>query len=172
MANKWSKMAEAFGRAARGNSSDAAKYARQSYERDLSRYDKDPGASGRAEAFNRGSEEKFMDERNITVGDDGSPEVKIERDERVIDQRGDARTDARLQKELDEAFDEAAERHGYDQWRKEAADKPVDDGLGGEIHNVERELTEDEVRQRMIEDLKRGADISDVLEFGHGFFGK
>jgi hypothetical protein len=164
------KMAKAFGRAARGSSSDAAKYARQSHERDLSRYGKDPNAAGRAEAFNRGSEEKFMDERNITVGHDGSPEVEIERDERVIDQRGDARTDENMQKELDEAFDEATERHGYDKWRKEAADKPVDDGLGGEIHNVERELTEDEVRQRMIEDLKRGADISDVLEFGHGFF--
>jgi hypothetical protein len=164
------KMAKAFGRAARGSSSDAAKYARQSYERDLSRYGKDPNAAGRAEAFNRGSEEKFMDERNITVGRDGSPEVELERDERVIDQRGDARTDENMQKELDEAFDEATERHGYDKWRKEAADKPVDDGLGGEIHNVERELTEDEVRQRMIEDLKRGADISDVLEFGHGFF--
>jgi hypothetical protein len=166
------KMAKAFGRAARGSSSDAAKYARQSYERDLSRYGKDPNAADRAEAFNRGNEEKFMDERNITVGRDGSPEVEIERDERVIDQRGDARTDENMQKELDEAFDEATERHGYDKWRKEAADKPVDDGLGGEIHNVERELTEDEVRQRMIEDLKRGADISDVLEFGHGFFGK
>lgn len=171
MANKW-KMAAAFGRAARGNSSDAAKYARQSYGRDLRRYDKDPGASGRAEAFNRGSEEKFMDERNITLDRDGKPDVEIERDERVIDQRGDERTDENMQKEFGNAFDEAVERHGYDKWRKEAADKPVDDGLGGEIHNVEREMTEDEVRQRMIDDLKRGADISDVLEFGRGFFGK
>lgn len=171
MANKW-KMAAAFGRAARGNSSDAAKYARQSYERDLRRYGKDPGASDRAEAFNRGSEEKWMDERNITVGRDGSPDVEIERDERVIDQRGDKRTDENMQKELSDAFDEAAGRHGYDKWRKEAADKPADDGMGGEIHNVERELTEDEVRQRMIDDLKRGADISDVLEFGRGFFEK
>lgn len=169
MANKW-KMAAAFGRAARGNSSDAAKYARQSYERDLSRYGKDSDAAGRAEAFNRGSEEKFMDERNITVGRDGSPEIEVERDERVIDQRGDARTDENMQKELDQAFDEAVERYGYDTWRKEAANKPADDGMGGEIHNVERELTEDEVRQRMIDDLKRGADISDVLEFGRGFF--
>jgi hypothetical protein len=171
MANMY-KMAKAFGRAAHGNSSDAAKYARQSYERDLRRYDKDPSASGRAEAFNRGSEEKFMDERNLTVDRDGRPSVEIERDERVIDQHGDARTDENMQKELSDAFDEAAERHGYDKWRKEAADKPADDGMGGEIHNVERELTEDEVRQRMIDDLKRGADISDVLEFGRGFFEK
>ena len=89
---------------------------------------------------------------------------------RQISRVEDENSDTRLANELEEAFDEATERHGYDKWRKEAANKPVDDGLGGEIHNVERELTEDEVRQRMIDDLKRGADISDVLEFGRGFF--
>lgn len=171
MAN-WNKMAKAFGRAARGNSSDAAKYARQSYERDLHRYDKDPGASDRAEAFNRGSEEKWMDERNIVVGRDGRPDVELERDERVIDQRGDARTDENLQKDMEQAFDEAAERHGYDRWRAEAANKPVDDGLGGELHNVERELTEDEVRAKMIEDLQKGANILDILDFGKAWSGR
>ena len=84
----------------------------------------------------------------------------------------DENSDARLQREFEKSFDDAAENHGYKRWREGSGDKPLDDGLGGEIHNVERELTEDEVRQRMIEDLKRGADISDVLEFGRGFFGK
>jgi hypothetical protein len=116
------------------------------------------------------SSAEFFDRYGFDIADRPTP--RNSDISRSISRVEDQNSDARLREGFDNAFNEAAENHGYNRWRKEAADKPVDDGLGGEIHNVERELTEDEVRQRMIDDLKRGVDISDVLEFGHGFFGK
>ena len=76
----------------------------------------------------------------------------------------DELTDKRLEKELDEALDDIAEERGYEKWKSYAKDKPLDDGMDGDIHNLEREGAVDDVRQDMIDDLKSGMSISDVLE--------
>lgn len=164
MAGKW-KMAKAFGRAVFGKNNKetpAAKMARDSYGRDLRNY-ADKEAAGRAEAFNRGSEEAWMDERSLTRDKDGYPDVKIESQE-VVDARGDARLDDELQKEFNEAFDDAAERHGYDKWREESKDMPFDDGFGGSMHDVNRMDAVQRTREEMINELKNGMPLTDFFD--------
>lgn len=116
------------------------------------------------------TKEEFFDRFGFEVSE--SPAARPSNISREISNVEDVNSDARLQKDMEQAFDEAAERHGYDRWRAEAANKPVDDGLGGELHNVERELTEDEVRAKMIEDLQKGANILDILDFGKAWSGR
>lgn len=144
----WKKMAEAFGRATHGrNNSEnpAIKMARDGYNRDLRNYaDKDAG--DRAEAFFRGGEERWLN-----------------RDKDVA-QFEDEASDKRLAEDFEDAFNSAAERHGYDTWKKGSGNKPLDDGLNGEIHNLEREGAEDDIRAQMIEELKSGVDLSDFFE--------
>lgn len=144
----WKKMAEAFGRATYGrNNSEnpAIKMARDAHERNVRNYaDKDAG--DRAEAFFRGNEERWLN-----------------RDKDAA-QFEDEASDPRLAKDFEDAFNSVAERHGYDIWKKGSGDKPLDDGLNGEIHNLEREGAEDDIRAQMIEELKSGVDLSDFFE--------
>lgn len=83
---------------------------------------------------------------------------------RSISRVEDENSDARLAKDFEDAFNSAVERHGYDTWKKGSGDKPLDDGLNGEIHNLEREGAEDDIRAQMIEELKSGVDLSDFFE--------
>lgn len=165
MANKW-KMAKAFGRAVFGKNNKetpAAKMARDVYGRDLRNYTKDKDAASRAEAFNRGNEEAWMDERSLTRNKDGYPDVKIESQE-VVDARGDAHLDDELQKEFNDAFDDAAERHGYDKWREESKDMPLDDGFGGDMHDINREDAVQRTREEMIDELQKGMPLTDFFD--------
>lgn len=69
-----------------------------------------------------------------------------------------------LEKDFEEAFDDIAEERGYKKWREGAKDSPLDDGMGGQIHDIEREGAVDDARQEMIDDLLKGMPIEDVLE--------
>lgn len=148
MAN-WKKMAEAFGRATfgRNNSENPAiKAARDSYERDLRNYTKDKDAAERAEAFFKGKEERWLDKAT---------------DADVFE---DKLSDEYLAKDFDKALDDAAERHGYDKWREESKDMPLDDGFGGSMHDVNREDAVQRVREEMIEELKKGMPLEDFFD--------
>lgn len=151
--SKW-KMAKAFGRAVFGKNNKenpTAKMVRDVYDRDLRNYTKDKDAADRAEAFNRGNTEAWMDERSIVRGKDGRPDVKLESQD-VVEARGDARLDDELRRDFSDAFDDAAERHGYNKWREESKDMPLDDGFGGSMHDVNREDAVQRVREEMIID--------------------
>lgn len=76
----------------------------------------------------------------------------------------DEHSSMRLQDDFEKAFDEAAENHGYKKWREESKNMPLDDGFGGDLHDVDRADAVQRAREQMIEDLKRGMDISDVLK--------
>ena len=158
MANRW-QMAKAFGRAVFGKSdkeNPAAKMARDVYGRDLRNYvDKD--AAGRAEAFNRGNEEAWMDNRSIVRGKDGRPDVKLESED-VVEARGDARLDDNLQQDFDEGFEASFNRAKGT--FNEAMDK-----LGGYTPE-DKEQAYDRLRQLMIDKLKNGEPIQDVLDWG------
>ena len=173
MAGKW-KMAKAFGRAVFGKNdkeNPAAKMARDVYDRDLRNYTKDKDAVGRVEAFNRGNEEAWMDERSIVRGKDGRPDVKLESKD-VVEARGDARLDDELRQDFDEAFEEAAENHGYKKWRDESKDMPLDDGFKGDLHDTNREDAVQRSREEIIKALQQNTDrdVTDVLrDFGYIF---
>lgn len=173
MANKW-QMAKAFGRAAFGKNdkeNPAIKAARDSYRRDLDNFVKDKDAAERAEAFNRGNEEAWMDERSIVRDKDGRPDVKLESKD-VVEARGDARLDDNLQRDFDKALDEAAENHGYKKWRDESKDMPANDGFGGSLHDVNREDAVQRSREEIIKALQQNTDrdVTDVLrDFGYIF---
>lgn len=164
---KWNpKMAEAFGRAVYGKNdkeSPVAKMARDVYDRDLRNYRKDDDAAARAEAFRRGGAEAWMDERTLTRDAEGRPDVKLESQD-VADARGEARSDEALVKAFEDAFDDVAERHGYERWRKGAGKQQLNDGMNGEIHNLEREGAVDDIRAQMIEDLRNEMDLSDFFD--------
>lgn len=144
----WKKMAEAFGRATFGRNdkeNPAIKMARDSFKRDLTNY-KDKDANERAESFFKGEEEGWLD--RFKNGDTFEDEA----------------SDARLKEAFDKAFDDIAEDRGYKNWVSNKDKIPANDGLDGEINNLEREGAVDDVRAQMIEDLKNGMDISDVFE--------
>lgn len=69
-----------------------------------------------------------------------------------------------LNAEFDKAFDEAAESHGYDKWRKESSDMPLNDGFKGDLHDVNREDAVQRTRERMIEDLKSGMSMEEFMD--------
>ena len=156
MAN-WKKMAEAFGRATFGRNdkeNPAIKAARDSYKRDLDNYTKDKDAADRAEAFFKGKEERWLDKA------------------KDADAFEDKLSDERLAEDFDKAIDEAAENHGYKKWRNESKDMPVDDGFGGDLHDVNREDAVQRSREEIIKALQQNTDrdVTDVLrDFGYIF---
>lgn len=144
------KMAIAFGRAQRGSSSKAAKMARERFESDINHYSQ-PDASARAEAFHRGSEEGWMDDRaseRLTRGFE-DPNRRQEVRERFNDAAEEMRTDKALQEDFDREFDDAIARHS--EGRPES-------GRG----------SDDDIRGEAIDMLKNGSDISDVLRLLRG----
>lgn len=68
------------------------------------------------------------------------------------DARADRESDIRLQDDFEKAFDDAAEYHGYKKWREESKDMPLDDGFGGDMHDMNRMDAEQRVREEMIRD--------------------
>lgn len=155
MAEKWKKMAEAFGRATFGRNdkeNPAIKAARDSYERDLRNYTKDKDAAERAEAFFKGKGERWLDK------------------DKDADAFEDKLSDERLAEDFDKALDEAAENHGYKKWREESKDMPVDDGFKGDLHDINREDAVQRSREEIIKALQQNTDrdVTDVLrDFGY-----
>lgn len=77
-----------------------------------------------------------------------------------------------LNTEFDKAFDEAAENHGYKKWREESKDMPLNDGFGGDLHDVNREDAVQRSREEIIKALQQNTDrdVTDVLrDFGYIF---
>ena len=84
--------------------------------------------------------------------------------EEFSDALSDEASDQRLHDDFKVGFEEAAERHGYKKWRDESRNQKLDDGLNGEIHNLEREGAVDDIRAQMIEDLRNKMDLSDFFD--------
>jgi hypothetical protein len=101
---------------------------------------------------------KVIDEIGNKPGTSVGVEYKAGRD------IGGKSTDERLGDDFEEVFKDISEDGGYKKWRKDAGSRPIDDGMDGELENLERETTVQDVRESMIEDLKSGMDISDVIE--------
>lgn len=77
-----------------------------------------------------------------------------------------------LNTEFDKALDEAAENHGYKKWREESKDMPLNDGFGGDLHDVNREDAVQRSREKIIKALQQNTDrdVTDVLrDFGYIF---
>ena len=169
MAN-WKKMAEAFGRATFGRNdkeNPAIKVARDSYKRDLDNYLKDKDAAERAEAFNRGNEEAWMDERSIVRDKDGRPDIRLESND-VAEARGDARLDDNLQRDFDEAFEEAVARRKEDRLNEWDWDGKPENQVGDDwdysAAKDRDDAAEQQVRDEMIKELKSGMPLSDFFE--------
>lgn len=91
---------------------------------------------------------------------------------RSISSVEDEHSSMRLQDEFNKAFDEAAENHGYNKWRNESKDMPVNDGFGGSLHDVNREDAVQRSREEIIKALQQNTDrdVTDVLrDFGYIF---
>ena len=69
-----------------------------------------------------------------------------------VDKLSAEESEKALNTEFDKAFDDAAEYHGYKKWREESKDMPLDDGFGGDMHDMNRMDAEQRVREEMIRD--------------------
>ena len=75
-----------------------------------------------------------------------------------VDARADRESDVRLQDDFENAFDDAAKYHGDKKWREESKDMPLDDGFGGDMHDMNRMDAEQRVREEMIRDKQALSD--------------
>lgn len=119
-----------------------------------------------AEAFGRAMEQPGGSEKLKKVIDDigNKPGTSVEVEYKAGRDIGGKSTDERLGDDFEEVFKDISEDGGYKKWRKDAGDRPIDDGMDGKLENFERETAVQDVRESMIEDLKSGMDISDVIE--------
>lgn len=119
-----------------------------------------------AEAFGRVMEQPGGSEKLKKVIDEigNKPGTSVEVEYKTGRDIGGKSTDERLGDDFEKVFEDISEDGGYKKWRKEADNRPVDDGMDGELENFEREIAVQDVRESMIEDLKSGMDISDVIE--------
>lgn len=128
------------------------------------RYGSDNGKTA-VERFNTEEEaRKFYDDHYGADGIDFLEEPALE--------SGAKPRSNQLQKDFDEAFDEAAENHGYKKWREESKDMPLNDGFGGDLHDVNREDAVQRSREEIIKALQQNTDrdVTDVLrDFGYIF---
>lgn len=69
-----------------------------------------------------------------------------------VDKLSAEESEKALNTEFDKAFDDAAEYHGYKKWREESKDMPLNDGFGGDMHDMNRMDAEQRVREEMIRD--------------------
>lgn len=95
---------------------------------------------------------------------EGEAEGKALRKNPKLNALNEVNSDKALEDDMEKFIDEASERHGYDRWRDNSGDKPLDDGFGGQMHDMDREDAEQSVREEIIKDLKSGMDISDVFK--------
>lgn len=156
----WKKMAEAFGRAVRTPDPESRETARNIHQAlaDKSFHDMEfaKGQTRAAvDADELNSKAAYFENK---YGGNKIPRSAFR------DALEEELTDKRLADDFEDAFNSAVERHGYDTWKKGSGDKPLNDGLNGEIHNLEREGAEDDIRAQMIEELKSGVDLSDFFE--------
>ena len=89
-----------------------------------------------------------------------------------IDKLSAEESEKTLNTEFDKAFDEAAENHGYKKWKEESKDMPVNDGFGGDLHDINREDAVQRSREEIIKALQQNTDrdVTDVLrDFGYIF---
>lgn len=89
-----------------------------------------------------------------------------------VDKLASKESDNALDNEFDKALDEAAENHGYKKWREESKDMPLNDGFGGDLHDVNREDAVQRSREKIIKALQQNTDrdVTDVLrDFGYIF---
>ena len=84
--------------------------------------------------------------------------------QKEFDAKTEERMDANLQRDFERAFDEAAENHGYKKWKEESKDMPLDDGFGGDLHDVNREDAVQRAREQMIDDLKSGMSMEEFMD--------
>jgi hypothetical protein len=84
--------------------------------------------------------------------------------EDILDYMRDRDSDEAVVDNFDKFIKESKERHGYENWRNEARNKPVDDGLNGEIHDFERESAGEDIYEQMIQDLRNKMDLSDFFD--------
>ena len=176
MANKW-QMAKAFGRATFGKNNKenpTIKAVRDSYRRDLDNYVKDKDAAERAEAFNRGNEEAWLDGRSIVRDKDGRPDVRLESKD-VAEARGDARLDDELQRDFDEGFEEAFKKES--DWLEKGWLRDPDKKFGGmpkfsddeyqwlgSTFYADKADRDKYIRDKMIKELQDGLPLSDFVE--------
>lgn len=153
----WKKMAEAFGRAMEqpGGSEKLKKV--------IDEIGGGPGSSFEMEfktGRDIGKETAGKADRLANKYGNGmeNPEA------RFADAINDDITDKRVLQDFEDAFKDVSEEGGYRKWRKEAGNRPLDDGMNGEIENMEREGAVMDIRESMIKDLTSGMDVSDVIK--------
>lgn len=154
MAN-WKKMAEAFGRAmsTRKGTGPAAEAVGKSETLKF----KTNGKSPEERAYLHGHETEGPEEYYVAKERGGDYEKNIDNIE-------DENSSMRLQDDFNKEFEDAAERHGYKKWREESKDMPLDDGFGGDLHDVNREDAVQRTREQMIEDLKSGMSMEEFMD--------
>lgn len=139
----WKKIAEAFGRAmsTRKGTGPAAEAVSKSETLKF----KTGGKSPEERAYLHGHETEGPEEYYVAKEHSGDYEKNINNIE-------DKNSSMRLQDDFNKEFDDAAERHGYKKWREESKNVPLDDGFGGDMHDVNRMDAEQRVREEMIRD--------------------
>jgi hypothetical protein len=106
--------------------------------------------------------EGFEEKYGFDVRDELPDRSKAKED--MLDDMRDRDSDKAVVDNFDKFIKESSERHGYKKWRNEARNQKLDDGLNGEIHNLDREGAVDDIRVQMIQDLRNKMDLSDFFD--------
>lgn len=151
MANIY-KMAKAFGRAVankaeKSKAKQTVENVRQNKPFAIEGKPVPPEAKAYDEGYRQGLYDRFDAEDIVDPNAKGTKGV-----DEMVDMASDTDTDIALIKDFEKAFDEAAEYHGYKKWREESKDMPLDDGFGGDMHDMNRMDAEQRVREEMIRD--------------------
>ena len=167
MAETWKKMVEAFGELAgrnmrRGKNSNIDAWSRNSANKSADM------KKAYAEGESLGSDIQGIADELADASEHGETRFKRTSDQ-YYDQLKEINQSNRgpgssLEKDFDKALDEAAENHGYKKWREESKDMPLDDGFGGDLHDVNREDAVQRTREQMIEDLKSGMSMEEFMD--------
>lgn len=179
----WKKMAEAFGRATRGRNNaenPAIKAARDSYGRDLNNYSADKNARDRAESFHAGEEERWLErDKDADAFEDKLSDKRLAKEfedafNEVVDRHSTKVPDdaKRIYDNYDFDFERA---YGPDDaYRRAVRKSKVEDApsstgdfeerFGFDISDEMPPDNYDEIRAKMIEELKSGIDLSDFFE--------
>ena len=162
MANIY-KMARAFGRAMgtrKGNGPAAKAINESEVAREANNARRGEKISDTAKDYKIGNDDDALDMY------EGALQNRYNKKgyEKNLDAQLDRETDAALERDFEKAFDDAAEYHGYKKWREESKDMPLNDGFGGDLHDVNREDAVQRAREQMINDLKSGMSMEEFMD--------
>lgn len=184
MAGNWQiakAMMRALANKGKGKGGEIEKAAQSRFKKDIN-----AAAAGNDEATHRAAQEwqgeiegEIMNKEARTRAEQQAADMpgNYEKNKRDIEHFEyndieDKATDKALEDAFNEGFDAAAENHGYKKWREESKDMPLNDGFGGDLHDVNREDAVQRSREEIIKALQQNTDrdVTDVLrDFGYIF---